>query len=84
MFVVGCAGCDGVLILLECDAHHMITQIHATCLFIPFLHMILRIIRHTQTETFMHEATSFFLLENLPRFICGEDLLNLVDCKAGY
>ena len=40
MFVVGCAGCDGVLILLECDAHHMITQIHATCLFIPFLHMI--------------------------------------------
>jgi len=37
-----------------------------------------------QTETFMHEATSFFLMENLPRFICGEDLLNRVDVKAGY
>jgi phosphoglycerate dehydrogenase-like enzyme len=26
-----------------------------------------------QTETFMHEATEFFLKENLPRFICGEE-----------
>ena len=32
----------------------------------------------------MHEATSFFLMENLPRFICGEELLNRVDVKAGY
>jgi phosphoglycerate dehydrogenase-like enzyme len=37
-----------------------------------------------QTTTFMHEATEFFLNENLPRFICGEDLLNPVDPKLGY
>lgn len=37
-----------------------------------------------QTTTFMHEATEFFLNENLPRFICGEDLLNPVDPVLGY
>lgn len=37
-----------------------------------------------QTATFMHEATEFFVNENLPRFICGEDLLNPVDPKLGY
>lgn len=37
-----------------------------------------------QTNTFMHEATEFFLKENLPRFICGEDLLNPVDPALGY
>lgn len=37
-----------------------------------------------QTATFMHEATEFFLNENLPRFICGEDLLNPVDPNLGY
>lgn len=37
-----------------------------------------------QTETFMHEATEFFVYENLPRFICGKDLLNPVDAKRGY
>ena len=37
-----------------------------------------------QTATFMHEATEFFVNENLPRFICGEDLLNHVDIKRGY
>ena len=37
-----------------------------------------------QTATFMHEATEFFLMENLPRFICGEDLLNPVDPVLGY
>lgn len=37
-----------------------------------------------QTATFMHEATEFFLKENLPRFICGEDLLNPVDPNLGY
>lgn len=37
-----------------------------------------------QTATFMHEATEFFLKENLPRFICGEDLLNPVDPTLGY
>lgn len=37
-----------------------------------------------QTATFMHEATEFFLHENLPRFICGEDLLNPVDPVLGY
>jgi phosphoglycerate dehydrogenase-like enzyme len=37
-----------------------------------------------QTTTFMHEATEFFLNENLPRFICGEDLLNPVDPALGY
>lgn len=37
-----------------------------------------------QTSTFMHEATEFFVYENLPRFICGKDLLNPVDPKAGY
>jgi phosphoglycerate dehydrogenase-like enzyme len=37
-----------------------------------------------QTSTFMHEATEFFLKENLPRFICGEDLLNPVDPTLGY
>jgi phosphoglycerate dehydrogenase-like enzyme len=37
-----------------------------------------------QTATFMHEATEFFLKENLPRFLCGEDLLNPVDPNLGY
>lgn len=37
-----------------------------------------------QTATFMHEATEFFVNENLPRFLCGEDLLNVVDKAAGY
>lgn len=37
-----------------------------------------------QTATFMHEATEFFVYENLPRFICGKDLLNPVDPKLGY
>lgn len=37
-----------------------------------------------QTATFMHEATEFFVYENLPRFICGQELLNPVDCVLGY
>jgi hypothetical protein len=37
-----------------------------------------------QTDIFMHEATEFFVYENLPRFICGKDLLNPVDPKRGY
>lgn len=37
-----------------------------------------------QTNTFMHEATEFFVFENLPRFICGKDLLNPVDPQRGY
>ena len=37
-----------------------------------------------QTATFMHEATDFFLHENLPRFLCGEELLNPVDPILGY
>lgn len=37
-----------------------------------------------QTSTFMHEASEFFVFENLPRFICGKDLLNPVDTVLGY
>mmetsp|Transcript_22535 Transcript_22535/g.31605 ORF Transcript_22535/g.31605 Transcript_22535/m.31605 type:complete len:410 (-) Transcript_22535:60-1289(-) len=37
-----------------------------------------------QTGSFMHEATEFFVNENLPRFVCGEDLLNPVDVEIGY
>eukprot|EP00553_Chaetoceros_curvisetus_P001810 CAMPEP_0204614854 /NCGR_PEP_ID=MMETSP0717-20131115/2489_1 /ASSEMBLY_ACC=CAM_ASM_000666 /TAXON_ID=230516 /ORGANISM="Chaetoceros curvisetus" /LENGTH=329 /DNA_ID=CAMNT_0051627639 /DNA_START=1 /DNA_END=990 /DNA_ORIENTATION=- len=37
-----------------------------------------------QTSTFMHEAAEFFVYENLPRFICGKDLMNPVDPKVGY
>ena len=37
-----------------------------------------------KTSTFMHEATEFFVKENLPRFICGEELLNPVDTGEGY
>lgn len=37
-----------------------------------------------QTATFMSEACEFFVAENLPRFICGEELLNPVDIEAGY
>ena len=36
------------------------------------------------TATFEHAATDFFLKENLPRFLCGEDLLNPVDPNLGY
>ena len=35
-------------------------------------------------QYFMHEATEFFVNENLPRFICGEELLNPVDVLVGY
>ena len=37
-----------------------------------------------QTSTFMHEATEFFIKENIPRFLCNEDLLNPVDPFLGY
>jgi len=37
-----------------------------------------------QTDTFMLEATEFFVEENLPRYLRGEDLLNRVDAAAGY
>ena len=37
-----------------------------------------------QTSTFMSEATEFFVFENLPRFICGKDLLNPVNASLGY
>lgn len=37
-----------------------------------------------QTSTFMHEAAEFFVYENLPRFICGKDLLNPIDSTLGY
>ena len=37
-----------------------------------------------QTATFMHDATAFFLNENLPRFLLGEELLNPVDPILGY
>ena len=37
-----------------------------------------------QTATFMHEATEFFVHENIPRFVRGEELLNHVDKVAGY
>jgi len=37
-----------------------------------------------KTQYFMHEATEFFVNENLPRFICGEELLNPVDVLVGY
>ena len=37
-----------------------------------------------QTATFAHEATDFFIKENLPRFVRGEELLNPVDKVAGY
>ena len=36
------------------------------------------------TLTFMKESTEFFIAENLPRFIRGEQLLNHVDKSAGY
>jgi hypothetical protein len=37
-----------------------------------------------QTDTFMVEATEFFVEENLPRFLRGEEVLNQVDAAAGY
>ena len=37
-----------------------------------------------QTSTFMHEATKFFVNENLLRYILGETLLNPVDKVLGY
>lgn len=37
-----------------------------------------------QTATFMHEATEFFVNENLPRFILNQPLLNPVNTSQGY
>jgi phosphoglycerate dehydrogenase-like enzyme len=37
-----------------------------------------------KTATFMHEASEFFVNENLPRFILGDTLLNPVDVNLGY
>eukprot|EP00571_Detonula_confervacea_P014272 CAMPEP_0172300514 /NCGR_PEP_ID=MMETSP1058-20130122/2587_1 /TAXON_ID=83371 /ORGANISM="Detonula confervacea, Strain CCMP 353" /LENGTH=435 /DNA_ID=CAMNT_0013010309 /DNA_START=36 /DNA_END=1343 /DNA_ORIENTATION=- len=37
-----------------------------------------------KTTTFMHEATKFFVNENVPRFILGDQLLNPVDATLGY
>jgi D-2-hydroxyacid dehydrogenase (NADP+) len=36
------------------------------------------------TPTFMAEATEFFIKEQLPRFLKGEQLLNVMDKKEGY
>jgi phosphoglycerate dehydrogenase-like enzyme len=37
-----------------------------------------------KTDTFMHEATEFFVEENLPRFLRGLPLLNQVNPADGY
>jgi phosphoglycerate dehydrogenase-like enzyme len=37
-----------------------------------------------QTDMKLQQATEFFVKENLPRFIKGEDLLNIVDLRSGY
>jgi len=37
-----------------------------------------------KTATFMHEATEFFVNENVTRFILGDTLLNPVDARLGY
>jgi len=37
-----------------------------------------------QTDTFMHEATEFFLTENLPRFVRNLPVLNKVNPAEGY
>lgn len=37
-----------------------------------------------QTDTFMHDATAFFVREQLPRFVRGLPLYNEVDPVAGY
>jgi phosphoglycerate dehydrogenase-like enzyme len=37
-----------------------------------------------KTATFMHESTEFYVNEQLPRFVRGDPLLNVVDPKAGY
>lgn len=36
------------------------------------------------TQTFMWEASKFFVDENLPRFLRGIPVLNVVDKRAGY
>lgn len=36
------------------------------------------------TETAMLESTQFFVGENVPRFLHGEQLLNEIDKSAGY
>jgi len=36
------------------------------------------------TDTFMLEATQFFVEENLPRFLRGIPVLNVADKAAGY
>jgi len=37
-----------------------------------------------KTSTFMKEATEFFVNEQLPRYILGDQLLNPVDASLGY
>mmetsp|Transcript_44105 Transcript_44105/g.93889 ORF Transcript_44105/g.93889 Transcript_44105/m.93889 type:complete len:445 (+) Transcript_44105:102-1436(+) len=37
-----------------------------------------------KTATFMHEATEFFVNENVPRFMLGDTLLNPVNATLGY
>jgi phosphoglycerate dehydrogenase-like enzyme len=37
-----------------------------------------------QTLTFLMESTTFFVQEQIPRFVRGEQLLNQVDPSAGY
>ena len=37
-----------------------------------------------KTSTFMKEATEFFVNEQLPRYILGDQLLNPVDARLGY
>ncbi len=50
------------------------------------LFLLFGIRRHNmdKTKTFMHESTEFFVNEQLPRFVRGQELLNPVDKAAGY
>lgn len=47
-------------------------------------HVLLSPHNMDQTATFMHEATEFFVHENVPRFMRREPLLNAVNKDAGY
>lgn len=37
-----------------------------------------------RTKEFQVESVTFFVEENLPRYVAGEELLNICDKAAGY
>ena len=78
-----------LILLLDADSFLHLISLHCITICIcdfDFCSVLFSFCSHNmdQTDTFMLEATDFFISENLNRYIRGLPLLNPVDPIAGY